>query len=415
MRCSALDSGSSHRRQGRTTSRFLVGVVFTVSCGLACLVTSGALASPRRATPPRVIAAVGSPPCTTALAAEQPLSGVPIAAEGLPGDTTAVVARGGWSYVAMPDGIEVLSDRRFPPRPVRKIGSPQMGAWGVTVTHNGRYLVVGANTGATVFSVAAATRTGTRPYLGKLSAGPRSSYGAAVVISPDDRFAFVSMEAANEIAVFDLRRALAEHFRTSALVGTIPLGQGPLGMAISPDGRWLYATTEVARGWGGRQPQQGSLSVIDLHRAEIEPSRSVVRTVTAGCRPVRLALSPDGQTIWVVARESNALLAFSSRRLLTDPRRALVADVPVGQAPTDVALVQHDRRLVVTDSNRFHTASSISELTVVDPTPALAGQPALVGSLPAEPAHEEAVETNGTTLLVPELNQLDAINTTYLP
>ncbi len=322
----------------------------------------------------------------------------------------------------MLDGrIEVLSDRSFPPRPMREIGPPQLGMAGEAITHDGRYLLAAsrtdaaaARTGIVVFSLASAETTGASvPWISFRR--PDAGGAMKVITSPDDRFAFVSLETSNEIAVFNLRRALSDRFRTSQLVGMIPLGQGPVGMAISPNGRWLYATSEIARGWPGREPQQGSLSVIDLHRAEATPSMSVMRTVTAGCRPVRMTLSQDGQIIWVTARESNALLAFSAAKLITDPVHALIADVPVGQAPSDVVVVDHGRRLVVTDQNRYATATSRPELSVINPAAALAGQPALVGTLPADPAHEEGVEPNGTTLLIPEDNHLVAINTTTLP
>jgi hypothetical protein len=398
------------------------GVPIAVLLGLACgliadLTSSPVLGAARSISSPRVVASLGSPRCTTALAAAPSLTGIPTASALLPGyDATAVVARGRWSFVSMPGrGIEVLSDRSFPPRPVRMIGSAELSPAGETITHDGRYLLAASRTGAAVFSLVAAARPGTRPYLGTLSSGRTVGSAVKVVVSPDDRFVFVSLESANEIAVFDLRRALADHFGRSGLLGTIPLGTGPVGMAISPNGRWLYATSEVARGWGGREPQQGSLSVIDLRRAETQPSKSLVRSVTAGCRPVRMALSRDGRIIWVTARESNALLAFSAPKLIRDPGHALIADVPVGQAPTDVVLVDHSRRLVVTDSNRHPTGHSQAELSIVDPKAALAGRPALIGTLPAQVAHEEGLEPNGATLLIPEFNHLVAINTSYLP
>ena len=49
--------------------------------------------------------------------------------------------------------------------------------------------------------------------------------------------------------MFDLRAAIAHEFRSSGFLGTIGLGRLVAGMAISPDGKWLYATSEgSARG-----------------------------------------------------------------------------------------------------------------------------------------------------------------------
>jgi len=52
--------------------------------------------------------------------------------------------------------------------------------------------------------------------------------------------------------------------------------------------------------------------------------------VAAGCQPVRVAVSPDGRTVWVTALQSDALLGFSAAGLLGDPSRALQAVVRVG-------------------------------------------------------------------------------------
>jgi hypothetical protein len=42
-------------------------------------------------------------------------------------------------------------------------------------------------------------------------------------------------------------------------------------MAISPDGRWLYATSELASSSSSAQTGPGTLSVIDLHHTETNP------------------------------------------------------------------------------------------------------------------------------------------------
>ena len=65
--------------------------------------------------------------------------------------------------------------------------------------------------------------------------------------SPDGRFAFVSLEDSATIAVFNLQQALTRGFGPADFTGTIPVGIGPVGLAVSPDGRWLYATSELGR------------------------------------------------------------------------------------------------------------------------------------------------------------------------
>jgi DNA-binding beta-propeller fold protein YncE len=254
-----------------------------------------------------------------------------------------------------------------------------------------------------------------------------------VAVSPDGRFAFVSLEDADQIAVFNLGQALTRGFGASDFVGTIPVGVAPVGLAVSPDGRWLYATSEAAPGAppaGGTQPSprtqpsggplggEGSLTVINLRRAETDPAGSVVSVVEAGCSPVRVITSADGGVVWVTARESDRLLGFSAARLVTDPARSLLASVPVGEAPVGLALVDDGTRIVVGDSNRFQASGASSSLALVSVPAALAGRPALLGYLAAGGfPREMALEPGGRTLLVANFTsqQLEAVGVAGLP
>jgi DNA-binding beta-propeller fold protein YncE len=51
------------------------------------------------------------------------------------------------------------------------------------------------------------------------------------------------------VAVFDLQRALTRGFGPADYVGTIPAGLAPVGLAVSPDGRF---PREMAPEPGGR-------------------------------------------------------------------------------------------------------------------------------------------------------------------
>ena len=46
--------------------------------------------------------------------------------------------------------------------------------------------------------------------------------------------------------MFNLAGAVSRGFDGADYAGSIPLGQAAVGLAVSPDGRWLYATSEVA-------------------------------------------------------------------------------------------------------------------------------------------------------------------------
>ncbi|MFE3652859.1 YncE family protein [Streptomyces sp. NPDC059152] len=247
-----------------------------------------------------------------------------------------------------------------------------------------------------------------------------------MTVSPDDRYAFVSQEYGDadtghrgDIEVFDLRQALRSGFDTSDVIGSLTLGQAVVGSAHSPKGRWLYATSEIAPGRiRTAGAKHGELSVIDLATLESTPAKALRGSVPAGCDPVRVAPSPDGKTVWVTARGSNALLAFDAAELTTDPRPAPLTTVQVGTAPVGLIFVRGGSRIITADSNRFHTPGATTGLTVVDTRTALAGKPADLGRIQTGAFPREfTLSPDGKTLLVSDhdSHQIQAIDTATLP
>ncbi len=383
---------------------------------------AGGRAVPRPSRQVPVTAVAGAPACSTATAPAPQLAGVPTALESVPGTPFGVVvtADGRWSFAALPDlgSVGVFRvGRPALPSLVRQV-STTMPPFGEVLTHDGRYLLAadGAD-GAVVLSTGRAERNEARAQAGILGSGAPDG-AIEVAVSPDDRFAFVSLEDSASIAVYNLRQALTRGFGPADLVGMVPAGTAPVGLAVSPGGRWLYATSEIAGGGPASAGAQGTLSIIDLRRAETDPADSVVATVDAGCSPVRVITSADGSVVWVTARGSDRLLGFSAGRLRTDPAHALIASVAVGEAPVGLALVDQGGRIVVADSNRFGVSGAASSLAVVSVAAALAGRPALLGYLPAgDFPREMALEPGGRTLLVTNFGsaQLEAVGVAGLP
>jgi DNA-binding beta-propeller fold protein YncE len=396
--------------------------------------------APRPGSASPVVSGVAVPGCS---AASAPGPQLPAGLTGLspvPGDPfgVAATADGHWSFVSLvPNGsggaIGVFADTgSASPRLVRQIpvsGQPL----GVTLTPGGRYLLAANGSGATVVSVQAAEQGSGNAVLGTLSSGGGAGpAGGAieVAVSNDGRFAFVSLETSDKIAVFNLQQALASHFHTSGFVGDVPAGVAPVGLAVSPDGDWLYSTSELRSMSEVRRAEhqgslslrleggQGTLAVISVHKAETDPAHAIVSTVTAGCSPVRVITSASGGTVWVTARGSDMLLGFSASRLRGDPAHALIARAGVGEAPVGLALVDSGQRVVVADSNRFSKPGARSTLAVVNVAAALAHRPALAGYLPAGGfPRQMALEPDGRVLLVTNFasQQLETVNVTNLP
>ncbi len=373
--------------------------------------TPASLALPDRALP--------SPGCSTATAKSPLLGSVRTAMVTVPGNPFGVVVTpdGRWAFAALINSIEVLRiGPSLAPVVVRTIVLPQGTAVGETLTHDGRYLLAASGSGAVVISAARAEQGSPDAVLGVLSDPQGGSGAIEVAVSPDGDYAFVTQEHSMRAAVFNLQQALTQGFGAGDFVGTIPLGIAPVGLAVSPDGRWLYATSEVSQQnvWSN----QGTLTVINLARAETDPAASVVATVAAGCNPVRVITSTDGREVWVTARESDDLLCFSAAALRSDPDRALVAIIRVGEAPVGLMLVRNGSLVVVADSNRFAAPGATSDLSVVNAAAALAAKPAVVGVIPAGGfPREMALEPNGQGLLVTNYSsgQLEAVSIPSIP
>lgn len=65
----------------------------------------------------------------------------------------------------------------------------------------------------------------------------------------------------------------------------------------------------------------GTLSVLSISRAQPSPAHAVAATVRAGCGAARALIADNGKVLWVTARQSDALLAFSTAQRIPDRRR----------------------------------------------------------------------------------------------
>jgi DNA-binding beta-propeller fold protein YncE len=150
---------------------------------------------------------------------------------------------------------------------------------GMALSPDGRELVAANESGASIFSVSRMEQPKSSASSWLLGSFVSKGQGAIeAAFSPDGNFVFVTLESSDQMAVFNLKKAEGNGFGPSDLVGYVPLGVAPVGMATSPDGRYLYATSEAVTDTSG----EGTLSTIDLRRAEQDPSRSVISTVWAG-------------------------------------------------------------------------------------------------------------------------------------
>jgi DNA-binding beta-propeller fold protein YncE len=299
---------------------------------------------------------------------------------------------------------------------VRTVELP-INPYSMTLSHDGRLLVVTAGPGVVFLDVDLLTSENGSPIIGTIADDGQAG-AIEVALTSDDRYLFTTFERSATIGVIDLARAQREQFARAAIVGYIPVGPAPVGLVVSSDGAHLFAVSEsapAAAHWppachpeqlGAQAPLRnpsGALYSIDVAKATHDPAHSIIATTPAGCNPVRVEVSPDGALTYVTARGDGEVLVFETQKLLSaEAGSARPVRVEVGTAPVGMAFVDQGRRLVVANSNRFQgPAGSPPSLTVIDTARLSEGRAAVVGTIPAGLFPRELhVSADGATLFV---------------
>ena len=237
----------------------------------------------------------------------------------VPGHPFGVVPSqdGCWLFVSLLDGrisvlhrdnghVEVAHNTKIKGHPT-----------GMVLTHDGKTLIAAGGQSVLFLDVQRLTSGKGDPEVASISDG-KDARSVYVNVTRDDKTLFVSDEGTQTISVIDL-----EHSRKMA--GTIPVGRSPIALTFSKDEKYLFTTSQAARvDWNwpkackpeGQDPSkaqitnpEGAVIVVDVARAKTDPAHSIAARVPAACSPVRMAMSPVGDRIYVTARNSNACLS----------------------------------------------------------------------------------------------------------
>ncbi|KAK5681287.1 hypothetical protein LTS10_007049 [Elasticomyces elasticus] len=339
------------------------------------------------------------------------------------------------AFVALNDTLGVLNTSTFPPVLAHKVllpieylsdsiatkkGGILDGSTGIVLSSDGRHVLVTAfSTWLIIVDVARAVLGAPDAVVGAVNGSLIAGNSAVeVAITKDDRQenpSPLSNAKNGTIEVFELYGLKRTGGVSGRSVGYLTLGVGPVGMVLSLDGRYLYATSE---GPNKATTPQGTLSTIDVETLKHDPSKALLSTVIAGCGAVRVIISGDGAILWVTVRESNHVVAFDRAKLVSCPGEALLASVQVGTSPVGLVLIRNDTRILTADSNRFRSINTTSGISVVDVQAALRGEAADLGQISSGIFPRElAVSPDGKTVLmgVYGSNKIQAIDVATLP
>ena len=244
------------------------------------------------------------------------------------------------------------------------------------------------------------------PKLGRIYGGP-GSFQTNVNTTPGDEYLFVSDHAVTKetATVYNLERARNAGFQGDFKIGSIRAGREVLAILFPPDPRHVYIVSEEAAvnsTWPRACPQnvpnklplEGIVTVVDLERAKTDPANSILSRVKAGCVSVRMAVSPEGDRLYVTARADDALVVLDTTKFISDPDNAKIAVVPVGSTPQGVTVIEGGAKLVVTNTGS-------ASLSVIDAARVTLGAGALIGTIPVGTRPRDATVTeDGRTLFV---------------
>jgi DNA-binding beta-propeller fold protein YncE len=367
----------------------------------------------------------------------------PVRYVNLPGHPFSTISSpdGCWLFVSISssgprevNGVVVLRRNGNGDIRLQRVVPVKSGPTGMVMTHDGRLLIAADGEFVVFLDVQKMTDAGGDPILGSLRDQPDAG-SVYVNVTCDDKYLFVSDEAASSITVIDLSKARTTGFDAKAVVGKIPTGLAPIALTFSPDEKLLYTTSELAakewdwpakckpEGQGSATAKiewpEGAIVIVDVEKAKTDPASAVRARVPAGCSPVRMAITADGASVWITVRNNDAVAGYDTAKLLNDAEHARIGWVPVGRAPVGLTITHDGKYVVISNSNRFsRNATTAQTLTVIDPKRAGDGAAAVVGSIEAGAFPREfGSSPDGRTIFLANYlsNTLEVIDAEHLP
>lgn len=176
------------------------------------------------------------------------------------------------------------------------------------------------------------------------SNGGKSLHGLA--LSPDGRLVYAGDIAGNRMVVFDIAGAAPR------MTLAVPVGISPVHFAFTQAGRYVYVTN-----FGS-----ASVSVIDATQGK------VIATIQTPAGPHGLTTSPDGRFLYVACLDGQALAVIDT----TKNTLAETLPLPDNAHPYSVVADKAGRYLYVTD-NFFGRVLVVDTTKLQDPAHAIVG------------------------------------------
>src|SRR5450759_3842430 len=208
-------------------------------------------------------------------------------------------------------------------------------------------------------------------------------FGAAVL--PNGRTGLVSNEAAGTLSVLDLQSGV----KIKDITVGPPLSH-PQGIVVDHAGARAYVALSALE----------EVVVVDLHKGAVERTISAGRSAGLGTMPVALALSPQGDRLFVAESGADVIAVIRLPSRLTTPALnwTLVGDIPTADDPQVVATAaaQGNRpaRLMYVTARAVGVGPNLT-----GPDPKLPSDPIFWAFNPSAPTKDTLGKGSGVTFL----------------
>jgi len=188
----------------------------------------------------------------------------------------------------------------------------------------------------------------------------------SIVFTPSGDAAFVANSQDNTVSTFTVNT----DGTLATTSNTQPTGTTPLALSMDPGGKFLF----VANQGTFNQIQSGSISVFSVSGSQLtevsgSPFSTALPTDVSGSGPASVAISPNGQYLYVANQFSNTVEAFA-----VDSSGALILPgtvYPVGTAPSAVTFSPDGNFIFVTNqgTNNISAFAACTNATLNCVTP----------------------------------------------
>ena len=128
----------------------------------------------------------------------------------------------------------------------------------------------------------------------------------AMAITPNGNYAYVANYGSNSTNAFGSTVSVVD-LRSNVIVDTINVGIQPSGIAVTPDGRYVYVSNYNSLSTGSSSPSgQGTVNIIDAATNQV-----IAPTIPVGQSPSNITISPNGEYAYVSNYGSNTISAIA--------------------------------------------------------------------------------------------------------